>query len=482
MSRGITALEKMVESLRRRNYCTPEEAEFINIIVKTAKEKGVEVPDIEIEPFGPDLSFPLPAKEGLFYRDYQKVIAYLLERQRGLVLADPVGTGKTVGAIGSLNHLRPRKVLIVVPAFLRLNWERELDRWLVYSPRIKLLSYEKFIREPDESYDFVIFDEAHYLKGISKRTAKMLSTRADRFLFMTATPMWKNAGDMCFILNKAKNPDYVPKRAYDVQSLYWNFAKKYCYIVNTPYGQKPDRVKSPISLRADFAEVFVRRRVEDILRELPERVITPLWMEPNEEIESLIQEELREYLKGKESEHLSHVRQRIALTKAPYLVALGKEILQSEDRLIFVAWHRDVAKALADIFNREGYKTFLITGETSHVDRDRYVQEFQSEKEERMVLIGTMGAMGVGLTLTRSSHMVFAELDYVPSNIEQAMGRIHRIGTKTNPIYYFPIFTGSVEERIYQTLIERDAESSFLISQSAHLDQSSRIRKGAKKR
>ena len=142
-----------------------------------------------------DFAGEIPVPEGLAYLPYQRAgIAYgiNLRENLGVLLADEMGLGKTIQAIGILNtDLTLQRVLIVCPASLRLNWQRELRKWLVRPMRseiatstwfptgsgiaITIMNYDIAAKHMAamrrESWDAVILDEAHYLKNpTTKRT------------------------------------------------------------------------------------------------------------------------------------------------------------------------------------------------------------------------------------------------------------------------------------------------------------------------
>ena len=87
-----------------------------------------------------------------------------------------------------------------------------------------------------------------------------------------------------------------------------------------------------------------------------------------------------------------------------------------------------------------------ISGSVSMKKRDTIVQRFQNGEIE--VLCCTIASAGVGLTLTKSNHVIIAESDWVPGNLNQAIDRVHRMGQKL-PVFIFRMVTkGTIEERI----------------------------------
>jgi SWI/SNF-related matrix-associated actin-dependent regulator of chromatin subfamily A-like protein 1 len=140
-----------------------------------------------------DADVALPVPQGLEYLPYQRAgIAYAVQRENALI-ADEMGLGKTIQAIGVANATDAKHILIICPASLRLNWERELKKWLV-TPRkigvvvandwppncdVYVVNFDIVDRHRDKidaiEWDLLVIDEAHYLKNEkARRTCAVL--------------------------------------------------------------------------------------------------------------------------------------------------------------------------------------------------------------------------------------------------------------------------------------------------------------------
>jgi len=103
------------------------------------------------------------------------------------------------------------------------------------------------------------------------------------------------------------------------------------------------------------------------------------------------------------------------------------------------------------------YKAVKIDGSMVNHMRQKSVESFQNDPNTR-VFVGTIGAAGVGHTLTAARVIVFAELDWVPGNVTQAEDRVHRMGQRDNVDVIHFIMEGSLDQKIVSTLIEKQKE------------------------
>jgi SWI/SNF-related matrix-associated actin-dependent regulator 1 of chromatin subfamily A len=140
----------------------------------------------------------------------------------------------------------------------------------------------------------------------------------------------------------------------------------------------------------------------------------------------------------------------VAMAKIPFVIEHVLEAIE-EGKVILFAHHLDV---IAELKNAFGDSAVVITGEVDCDDRQKAVDRFQSDPECK-VFIGGLKAAGVGLTLTASSHVVFAELDWVPATMSQAEDRAHRIGQTDSVLSQLLVMEGSLDAHIARTLVSK---------------------------
>ena len=151
---------------------------------------------------------------------------------------------------------------------------------------------------------------------------------------------------------------------------------------------------------------------------------------------------------------ISRERRRVAVAKLPHVVEHVRAALESVGKVVVMAHHHEVVDGLRDGLAEFG--TVLLDGRTSTAPevRQGIVERFQTDDAVR-VFVGGIQAAGVGLTLTAASHVVFAELDWVPANISQAEDRCHRIGQHDSVLAQHIVLAGSLDERMAHITVEK---------------------------
>ena len=246
----------------------------------------------------------IPVPDGLALLPYQAAgVAYALDRESTLI-GDEMGLGKTIQAIALINaDPSIKRVLLICPASLRINWQRELEKWLVYrktigmalgnnwpwpEPAIVIINYDILHSHHDklreQTWDLLIADECHYLKNdqaqrtISvlgrdkrnkkdKKTGKMVTLPAiapipaRRRLYLTGTPIVNRPKEIHPIL---KSID--PKKWGN----FFKFGVRYCAGYKSRWGWDFSGASNLEELQHKLRSTcMVRRLKKDVLAELP---------------------------------------------------------------------------------------------------------------------------------------------------------------------------------------------------------------------
>lgn len=458
-----------------------------------------------------DVFIPVPF--GLSYLPYQRAgIAFGLAHM-SVLIGDEMGLGKTIQAIGIINSDETlKRILVICPASLKLNWVREMAKWLVrkmsmaiiqgskwVDAEITIINYDILVKHLDKiqsiEWDCLIADEMHYLKNPdAKRTQAVVGRdatkkkegkpgiRARRRIGLTGTPIPNRPVEGWPIFHYL-DPVTFPK--------FWYYAQDYCAATQTRWGwdftgaSKLDQLQDKLR-----ASIMVRRKKADVLTELPAKQRQLIEMIPggaskavdaenlayNQHEDEIAQlkasvelakagtleeyqgavEMLRVRVRAAFTE-LSDLRHQTAIAKLPQVIEHITDAIADEDHKVVVfAWHKDVIAGIMDALAAQGVKAVSITGDTPMQARQDNVDSFQKDPSCR-VFVGNIQAAGVGLTLTASAHVIFAELDWVPGNITQAEDRCHRIGQREMVLVQHLVLDGSLDAKMAKTLIFKQA-------------------------
>jgi SWI/SNF-related matrix-associated actin-dependent regulator 1 of chromatin subfamily A len=461
-------------------------------------------------------SITIPCPEGLAYLPYQIAgVEFALNQlgDRGTLLADEMGLGKTIQLIGIINADETvKRVLVICPASLRLNWMRELNKWLVrkmsvgiangsFWPHgfdVVIINYDilsKHVAKLRETeWDLIALDESHYLKNPDAKRTQLVVGRAAkkngekaipglkarRRVALTGTPIPNRPIEGWSIFHYLA-PDVFPK--------FWYYVEDFCNAQHNGYGWDFNGASNLGKLQDKLrASIMVRRKKLDVLKELPpkQRQLVELSRngaaaaidaenEAYEKSQELIERkkaavelakaesqeqynaavaELRAVV-GVAFEEISELRHRTAVAKIPQVAEHILSCLEEEGhKIIAFAHHRDVIASLLNSLREAGITCVSVTGDTLMVDRQTAVDRFQQDDDVR-VFVGNIQAAGVGLTLTASHHVIFAELDWVPGNVTQAEDRAHRIGQHDNVLVQHLVLDGSLDVKMARTLIAK---------------------------
>ena len=435
-----------------------------------------------------DAEIDIPAPEGRTYLPYQRAgIAYAMQRA-GTLIGDEMGLGKTIQAIGVLNAGQARRVLVACPASLKLNWQRELKAWMVADLPVHVVSgtkgpfpdvtdggvviinydvlhgYEAQVRAV--AWDLFAADEAHMLKskkarrtravfgGARTKTAPAVAPiAAKRRLLLTGTPMSNRPIELHPLLAYLDPTEW---------GAFMPFAKKYCNAYQGRFGWDFDGASHLDELQERLrSTVMVRRLKVDVLLELPAKVrqVVPLPAE-TAALKRLLKSEDAAYEAWEKLKaaggasaaaafaELSRLRQEVGVAKAPMV---AEHVLHDDGPVVLFAHHHAVVEALDAALTAEGRKVVRVTGDMGGEDRQASVDAFQGGTAD--IILGTFGAMSTGHTLTRSSHVVCAEMDWVPATMSQAEDRCHRIGQRASVHVEHLIYEESLDSRLVEVVV-----------------------------
>lgn len=403
------------------------------------------------------------------------------------LIADDMGLGKTFQALEWIRRHDEYPAIIVCPASLKVNWQREcwdkigVRAAVIYGrkPKRNDREFKRLLRESKViiiNYEILtgwrktlytlgarclVVDECHRVTGrktISTRRVRVLAEKIPNMLALSGTPMSNRPAELWPILNMLK-PELWPA--------FTPFAIEFCNPTMNQWGQweyKGARNLKRLNKRLT-RHVMIRRRKKDVLKELPalRRQVIPLELSAADRKEyNFALRDLGRWLKERVGEDKAAKAMRAeALVKANYLKqiilqAKMKQIIEwlemffedTDRKYLLFCVHKAAAKAFRDHFKGT---SVVINGDTPKKVRQLNIDAFKSNPKIRL-FIGNIKAAGAGLNLTEASDVGFAEVGWNPADLLQAEARCHRIGQtrKVNAGYFIGVNT--IEEDLYKLL------------------------------
>ena len=412
--------------------------------------------------------------------EHQKIAIESLAGSKRYILADDMGLGKTTSTIIAALETDAKKILIICPATLKINWQREIEN---YSDRpVYICEGKNFSTEHDfvivnydiiknfydlkdkqnslitlSNFDLVIIDEAHYIQNAQAQRTKLINSFAkdiNRVWLLTGTPMTSRPMNYFNLLNIIESPVAQNWMAYAIrycQGYQFNAGKRKIWNVSGASNLE--------ELRDRTSRQVLRRLKEDVL-DLPDKIITPVYLRlKSKEYETEVGEYYDWYENKKEESKsltiqfskLMKVRQIIAEEKIKQTIELAENIIEQGKKVIIFTNFTDTLRKIHEHF---GKQSVYLDGSCTKPQRQYAVDQFQ-ENDKIKVFVGNLKAAGVGITLTAGEACIMNDLSFVPSDHSQAEDRAYRYGQKSNVSVYYPIFENTIEGIIYDMLTNK---------------------------
>ncbi len=425
--------------------------------------------------------------------DYQREAALFASRAGRCLIGDDMGLGKTIEAIAAVEimarHFGVERVLVVCPTSLKHQWEREIARVVNRPARViggfrrsrdegfraesfyKITNYDTVYRDLDLiaawSPDVVILDEAQRIKNWNTRTARSVKKIASPYaLVLTGTPLENRLEELVSIVQFVDQNRLGPTfRFLHDHQIVDEFGKVVGY-------RDLDRIGQTL------APVLLRRRKEDVLRQLPRRLekrffvpMTPQQMEHHEENREIVGKLVAKWRRFRFLSEADQRRLLIALqnmrmacdstylldqrtdhgVKADELATLLDEIFErpGTKAVIFSQWLR-MHEVLVRRLQRRQWSHVLFHGGVESARRKDLIDRFREDPHCRAFLSTDAG--GVGLNLQHATVVVNVDLPWNPAVLEQRIGRVHRLG-QTQPVQVVSfVAKGTIEEGMLSVL------------------------------
>jgi SWI/SNF-related matrix-associated actin-dependent regulator 1 of chromatin subfamily A len=447
-----------------------------------------------------DAQIAIPANPGLEYLGYQKAgVRYALGRD-GTLIADEMGLGKTIQAIGMINaNTSIKSVVIVCPASIKLNWARELRKWLTRPMSIQLvgagagwgkaditiINFENLAKYEAQistrTFELAVIDESHRIKNAKAQCTKVATQiKATHRVAMTGTPILNRPIELWTTLLWLEPTRWNKKSSY--------FQTRYCGAFMGQWGWVNDGASHLDELQEVLrTSVMIRRLKKDVLTELPPKIRQVIELEGDANAKKAAKAELAKWrelqaaideaaarkeaaaaagddeafedavaelseAQGVAFEAMSVVRHETALAKVPMVVDFALEVLEEADKIVIFAHHQDVVDQIMTGLN--AYNPVKLVGGQSETVKQAAIDVFQNDPKCR-VFVGSTLAAGIGITLTAASHVIFAELDWTPARVSQAEDRCHRIGQLSSVLVQHLVLEGSLDAYMAGMIVDK---------------------------
>lgn len=433
---------------------------------------------------------------------------FLSDRNYAL-LADAPRVGKTGAAIMAADDIFASRVLVITTASGRPVWVRGFKDWsgfdtptrAVYGALGKLdgplrliVSWSEVAKHAEAlkaaRWDLVILDEAHYAKAIdTKRTQAVYGVfrgasrdmgivdSAARVWCLTGTPI-PNAPNDLYPMMRALCPERLAaneEKGWPDVTKYDDFLHRYCVVRRKAISRwtKIDVVvggKNEAELKARLDGFWLRRTQKDVGIQPPIYEVLPIHIsdKQQQEIEAQI-EGAEDILAAAETGEtkglemaLGTLRRVTGTVKAAGVAdALEEELENGLDKVVLMAWHKDVMSSLEDRLKK--YGVVRVDGSTTPQAREMATKMFQTDPACR-VFIGQIVAAGEAIDLSAAAELVFVESSFVPKDMQQAALRITNHGQKRQTRVRVAALEGSVDEALQAIVIRKVATNKEIIA------------------
>ena len=371
------------------------------------------------------------------------------------MIGDEMGVGKSAQGIALAKHFGGR-VCIVCPSYLCKNWKREMAFWHpdhtidIVGKKVPesslIVSYDLTHRRLLGSFNVLILDESHYVKNKNAKRTKAimkLAKKTPHVFLLTGTPapnkpveLWSQLSMLIRI------------------GTYTSFTHRYCGAKQSPLGFVD---VSGATHKQELAwlmrsTMLIRRLKRDVLQHLPPKTRTTLEVDvPCKGMKAKFArwKEINRLCMEKETHELIFERKALVselfLMTADAKVDVIKKICADLPPRTLIFHHH---KVLGDAIQEALPECMRIDGSTPQEKRDEYVLDFQEGRVDYCCL--SMLAAGTGITLTRATNVVFAELYFVPGVLMQAEDRAHRIGLEEPLTVTYVIATGTLDSHMFK--------------------------------
>lgn len=441
------------------------------------------------------------------YPYQQEGITFGLKHKR-IIIGDEPGLGKTLQSIGIVDTANAYPCLVICPSSLKINWQREFEKFTDKSAlvldnnvrttwsylltmgmhQVAIVNYEslkkyfvwdikagKQFRLKDvvfcpqiKMFKSIIIDESHRVKDPSAQQTiftKGLSVGKEWVILLSGTPVVNRPDDLIAQLSIMNRLQQFGGRA--------KFVADYC---TDPKDKQADSAVPLSELsRQLYDTCMIRREKAKVLPQLPDKTRVDLYVEISNvaeyqlaayDLAAYLQEytectdwEIRRKMRMEALVKFMTLRSLATMGKIVQAVDFISTFLESGKKLIVFCSLHDIVDELKKVFP----KAVTVTGRDGAVNKQAAVDAFQNNPDVQLIIC-SIKAAGVGLTLTASSDVAFIELAWTYADCCQCEDRAHRIGQKDNVTCYYLLGRGTIDQTIYSLIHKKKSIANEIMN------------------
>lgn len=420
--------------------------------------------------------------------------------QKRLFIGDEPGLGKTLQSIGIVDTADAYPCLVICPSSLKINWQREFEKFtdkkalvlddgtkttwpylLRMTHKVAIVNYESLrkyfvwdiqgnrrtFRLKDvvfcpqiTMFKSVIIDESHRVKDPGAQQTiftKGIATGKEYVILLSGTPVVNHPTDLISQLSIMDRLNEFGGRGH--------FVMRYCD------GDNLDELSDEL-----YSRCMIRREKAKVLTQLPDKTRVDLHVQiSNKDEYNLAAEDLAEYLRQYKECSDQEIRRKMRMQalvkfmtlraiaakgKVEQAVEFARMFLESGKPLILFCSYHEIVDELKKAFPQ----AVTVTGRDSQTAKQAAVDSFQNGKSQ--LIICSIKAAGVGLTLTASSNVAFVEFPWTYADCQQCEDRAHRIGQKDNVTCYYLIGRHTIDHRLYELIHTKKSIANQIMAAS----------------
>ena len=418
---------------------------------------------------------------------YQEVGVAFIELSKGkALLGDDMGLGKTAQSLAWLvYHKEKRPVIVICPASVKVNWGREIDKWI---PNSTFQSIDSGKDEIEKGKDFyiinydllrkhekgllgigasvVILDESTYIKERKSQRTKAtlkIAKNSPHVLALSGTPILNKPMEFFNILNLL---------APTVFKSQYKFGEQFCGMEHNGYGFSYSGATNVELLNFLLKSIMIRREKKEVLKDLPPKRrefkyigIPNKIVRMHEVAEIELSNAVKDYrVRGLSTEErsekrmlaitaLGYLRQVVGMVKAEQTLDIVRPTLETGNKIVIFGHHKAVLDKIEKDIAEAGYTNVRIDGQVTGNKRQHHIDEFQNNPDCK-VMIASILAVGMGVDFTSASNVFIVERQWTPAYEEQGEDRLWRLGQEKEVTVWYLVTADTIDDKM-NSLIER---------------------------